>query len=418
MSLMQTITGMLTSQLLGTVAGKLGEDEGAVSKGLGALVPTILAGMVGKAGTPAGLDSLFGMLNKSDNAGFLNDLGGLVGSGNLAHGDPKDAAGNLIGSLFGDKTGGILNAVMSMAGLRNRDSAGGLLSLAGPLIMGVLGKEIIGKGLNPAGLLNLLMGEKDKIHAAVPGPIASLIGLPAVAHAAPPVTTHTTTRAPAAAVATPAYDGDRKGGNWLMWLLPLAALGLLSWVILGRGNKTDDVVASTPVAAPEVVVPVETDLPTIDVDPATIIVPGLDMTTFGEGTVERSLVGFINSDREPCTVEGCWFTLDRVTFDTAKSTIDMGRSTDQLTNLKLIMDAYPTLKLKFGGYTDNVGNEASNLKLSTDRAQAITVALAGMGVAADRMRFEGYGPQFPVADNATEEGRAQNRRIDVRVDAR
>lgn len=50
MSLMQTITGLLTSQLLGTVAGKLGEDEGAVSKGLGALVPTILAGMIGKAG--------------------------------------------------------------------------------------------------------------------------------------------------------------------------------------------------------------------------------------------------------------------------------------------------------------------------------------------------------------------------------
>lgn len=360
------------------------------------------------------------MLNKPENAGFLNDLGGLVGSGNLAHGDPRDAAGNLVGSLFGDKTGGILNAIMSVAGLRNRDSAGGLLSLAGPLIMGVLGKEIIGKGLNPAGLLNMLMGEKDKIQAAIPGPIASLIGLPSMAGTTPAAAPVAAARpAAAASVATPAYDGDRKGGNWLMWLLPVAALGLLTWVVFGRGKPADDaVVATVPVTAPDVVVPVEPELAPVAIDPASIVIPGLDMTTFGEGTVERSLVGFINSDRAPCTDSDCWFTLDRVTFDTAKSTIDMGRSTEQLNNLKLIMDAYPTLKLKFGGYTDNTGNEAANMKLSTDRASAIVTALAGMGVGADRMRSEGYGPQFPVDDNTTEDGRAKNRRIDVRVDAR
>ena len=66
------------------------------------------------------------------------------------------------------------------------------------------------------------------------------------------------------------------------------------------------------------------------------------------------------------------------------------------------------------GHTDSVGDDAYNLDLSKRRAQAVLDYLAALGVAPGRMTAMGYGESMPVADNATEEGRAQNRRVVIR----
>ena len=66
------------------------------------------------------------------------------------------------------------------------------------------------------------------------------------------------------------------------------------------------------------------------------------------------------------------------------------------------------------GYTDDVGEEAYNQKLSERRAQAVVDYLAAQGVAAGRIKAVGYGEADPIADNATEDGRAQNRRVTIR----
>jgi outer membrane protein OmpA-like peptidoglycan-associated protein len=79
------------------------------------------------------------------------------------------------------------------------------------------------------------------------------------------------------------------------------------------------------------------------------------------------------------------------------------------------MKAFPAVEIKLGGYTDNVGDSKSNLKLSDDRAKAVMGELVKLGVAASRVKAEGYGDQFPVAANDTDAGRQQNRRIDIRV---
>ena len=80
-----------------------------------------------------------------------------------------------------------------------------------------------------------------------------------------------------------------------------------------------------------------------------------------------------------------------------------------------MLKAYPAVALKIGGYTDNTGDPDRNLKLSDNRAKAVMAALVAMGAARARLEAEGYGPQFPVASNDTEEGRAKNRRISLRV---
>lgn len=68
-------------------------------------------------------------------------------------------------------------------------------------------------------------------------------------------------------------------------------------------------------------------------------------------------------------------------------------------------------RYEIGGHTDNVGSDQSNLRLSQARARSVANYLASKGVAAERLTAKGFGEANPIADNATAEGRAQNRRI-------
>ncbi|NVL55815.1 OmpA family protein, partial [Pseudomonas syringae pv. actinidiae] len=65
------------------------------------------------------------------------------------------------------------------------------------------------------------------------------------------------------------------------------------------------------------------------------------------------------------------------------------------------------------GYTDSTGDREENLTLSKDRAQAVADVLTDLGVDEKRIQVEGYGQQFPVDANASERGRAQNRRVEI-----
>jgi outer membrane protein OmpA-like peptidoglycan-associated protein/tetratricopeptide (TPR) repeat protein len=78
----------------------------------------------------------------------------------------------------------------------------------------------------------------------------------------------------------------------------------------------------------------------------------------------------------------------------------------------------PTVKIQIEGHTDNIGGAADNLKLSENRAKAVVNYLKGKGIAADRLSSKGYGATKPVAGNTTEEGRAQNRRTELKVVAK
>lgn len=110
-----------------------------------------------------------------------------------------------------------------------------------------------------------------------------------------------------------------------------------------------------------------------------------------------------------------WFTIENLYFQTGSSDLKPG-SEVQLINLAELMNAYPGLKLKLGGYTDNTGNDEGNQKLSNLRAQTAKLKLLEMGIAGDRIEAEGYGSQYPVCEaNDTDECKAKNRRIDVRV---
>ncbi len=70
----------------------------------------------------------------------------------------------------------------------------------------------------------------------------------------------------------------------------------------------------------------------------------------------------------------------------------------------------PTVKVELQGHTDNIGNDEDNRLLSENRAKSVYNYLISKGIPANRLRYKGYGESKPIATNATEEGRAQNRR--------
>lgn len=101
-----------------------------------------------------------------------------------------------------------------------------------------------------------------------------------------------------------------------------------------------------------------------------------------------------------------------ILFETGKSAIEKESLTivDQIFEL---LNNNPELKISIEGHTDNVGVPANNKKLSQDRAKAVMDALVTKGIDKSRMSFTGWGQEKPVADNSTEEGKAQNRRVEI-----
>lgn len=132
--------------------------------------------------------------------------------------------------------------------------------------------------------------------------------------------------------------------------------------------------------------------------------------------IEKGLVGFIQ-DASKAVDKTTWFEFDRLNFKTGSAELESS-SAAQVANIAAILKAFPAVTLKIGGYTDNVGDAAKNMKLSADRANAAVAAIVAQGIAADRLSAEGYGDTQPVADNSTEEGRAKNRRTAARVTAK
>lgn len=112
------------------------------------------------------------------------------------------------------------------------------------------------------------------------------------------------------------------------------------------------------------------------------------------------------------TARGMVVTLGDVLFDTNRSELKVGgmRSIEKLSGF---LKAYPKRSAIVEGFTDSTGSDASNQTLAARRAEAVQTALVSMGVARERIAARGYGEAFPVASNATTDGRQLNRRVEI-----
>jgi OmpA-OmpF porin, OOP family len=416
MNLLSILTNTMTGGgTLGAISGLLGESEAATKSGLGAILPTVLGSVISKGSTAQGAGGLMDMLKSGGHdGGILDNFGSILGGGGSGVSNLLSGGGGIISSLLGDKVGGVVNLISGLSGLKS-GSATSLMSMAAPMIMGLIGKQTASQGLNASGLMSMLGGQSEFVKAAMPAGVSNLLGfgnLGGAADAAKSAVTNATSQATAAVE-------EAKGGIGSLMPYILGGAVLLGSFLAYRSCETpkaelEKVVDVAKTTATTVTAGADT-LATSLIAAGKAMLPGGVSLDIPKGSLEEGMLTFIQS--KDTVSKKLWFDFDRLTFETGKA-IMKAESMDQLKNVSAIMKAYPNVKIKIGGYTDNVGKPESNMKLSAERAANVMAELVKMGTEAPRMESEGYGSANPVAPNDTKEGQAKNRRISISVRAK
>ena len=389
----------------------MGESPQGVQSGLG-------------ASTAATLD---GLASKSSDSGFLSQVLGLLGGGtgqnllsslsSIASGGPTGATADLVNRflpmVFGSQQGQVANAISQQFGL-SASSGTGLLKMAAPLVLAYFGKLQSSGTLTASSLGDMLRAEAPNLRSYLPtGLLGSAAGV-ASATAKAATTAVTGARVPASAPPR--------------WLVPAAIAGalILAWLVI-RSMSTPKPVQTAASVTSEAVnsaAGAASSAANAASDAATkawaalgdmmkVKLPdGTELNVPSRG-VEARLVSYLNDSSAPVS-DSTWFDFDRLLFDTGQATLQPA-SQEQLTNIADILRAYPQVKIRIGGYTDNTGDPAANLQLSEQRADNVMAELVRLGIDPARMTAKGYGAEDPIADNSTEEGRQKNRRISLRV---
>jgi OOP family OmpA-OmpF porin len=120
---------------------------------------------------------------------------------------------------------------------------------------------------------------------------------------------------------------------------------------------------------------------------------------------------------KPVDAEGCTIVsvvLKNVQFESNSSELTAG-SSEALDKAVAEMNKYDHLRIEIQAHTDDTGDANYNQSLSQKRAESVREYMVDKGIAADRMEVKGYGESKPIADNNTREGRAANRRVELKI---
>ena len=120
---------------------------------------------------------------------------------------------------------------------------------------------------------------------------------------------------------------------------------------------------------------------------------------------------------KPVDAEGCTIVsvvLKHVQFESNSSELTAG-SNEELDKAVDAMNKYDQIRIEIQAHSDSMGEASYNQYLSEQRANSVRDYMIGKGIAADRMVAKGYGESKPIADNSTRDGRAQNRRVELKI---
>ncbi len=442
MNILDSLKNLASDELLSGAANALGEDKGAISKAMGGILPTILSGIMKTDNSnQSALSGIFSQV-----AGNSNLVGDLLGGFSNSNAPSNGIGQSLLSSIFGDKLSGIVNLISNFSGIK-AGSSSSLLGMGGTLLASFLGKKMIGEGLNFGGIMDWLGKSKHEIVGAAPAGISDMLGFSSgktetASHVSSTVSSASSRVGNTIESTTSNFNNNEDKGTGMKWLLPaliLVALGLLAWKFLPGCNKDEaaataehgtEVVANaaenttnTVVAAAKGMVNEAGDWVAEKGEAVSLkLSNGTEIATT-KGSFEDKLLAFINdpSAKADKNKPENWFNFEDLLFETGKSSLKPG-SENQLKNACEILKAYPNVKIKLGGYTDNTGDSTANVKLSDSRAKTVHQRMLNAGVTAasfdTEKAFEGYGSLYPAASNDTKEGRAQNRRISAVVIAK
>lgn len=420
--LSKQVTGSLASQ----ASGFLGESESSITNALGGIFPSLLGSAMKLGANQSGATQMMDMMVGMDDS-FMDNIGGVFSGGADSVSKFSGVGSSIVKMLLGNKMGGLLDLVMG-SGLK-KSTAGSLLSMAAPFLIGLIKRQVMNKGVS--GLMGLLGGQKDYVKAALPSKFGNVLGLGDMFGSAKETVSNvaSSTVNVASNVATATIDtGKKAGGSIMKWLIPaLLALLVLGYFGMKTGCSAVDNVADSVTNTTKNVVGGATDIAKKGVDvagDAAGAVAGLTASAFGKvneaakATLDKiTFVTGSAGDQITKFIAGGFkgdghFKFNNLNFATGKATIQ-GEAGTEVDNLAAILAAYPELKIEIQGHTDNTGNAEMNKQLSQMRADAVKARLGVKGINADRVKAVGFGADNPTASNDTNEGRAANRRIEV-----
>jgi len=372
------VQGVLNSGVIDQIGKVVGEPQGKTQAAVNGAVPSVLAGVLNGIGSsPGGAGQILSSLTRGGFDQALNNLPAMLGGGSSSVDQLVGMGKQVLGSLFGDKLGGVGGALASSSGV-NTSSGQSILAMAAPAVMAMLGKQL-GTSPTASGLLNLLMSNKDSISRLAPAGLWGALGVKGFDGLAGKAT---------GMLEQVASAGARK------WI-PIAAIaaaviiGYLAWQ-----NCSQQAQQAT--AAVKKV--------------TSIALPGGSTINAMPDTFLYNLAHYLGSTAPaPKT-----FIFDNLNFESGGTTLTPA-STVTVNDLTRVLNAYPTAQVKLVGYTDTTGDPAANVALSQARARTVADLLAKGGVAPSRITTDGLGAANPVAANDTEEGRAKNRRLELVV---
>lgn len=398
-SIMDAVQGSLTPEVVRSASSLVNEPESATRQTLSGVVPIILSGLTNLASSKDGASQLAGLI-RDGGYGAAADNPRALFSGGSATTNMLGAGQQLLGTIFGSRSSSVADALGRSGGVSS-SSATKLLSLVAPLVMGVLAKRATAQGLNASGLASTLLGEKADVAAALPSGMSQLLSGPSV------VSSRTEREASLSEPvhlehhAEPAVAEEvRRGGgrNWLpLALAAVAALGLLMFLRARTPRSVGNVATQGAAIAKEAL--------------AKIDLPGGANISVPEGSINYNLARFLGDNAAPAPKT---FVFDHLNFEPASTRLTP-ESSATVTDLAVVLKAYPNAQVELIGHTDNTGTPESNQALSLARADAVKGMLVNAGVVAERISTKGAGQNQPVASNDTEEGRARNRRLELNV---
>jgi len=387
MAILDTVMSFLGPQV-STLASRLGEPADTVQRGMQGGAAAILSGLAAKADEPGFMGQIFSMISNPANTPAAAVS---AATGGAAPGSPlADLSSRFLSSIFGPRLSSVTDKLGQFSGL-GAGKASSLLAMAAPLVLGSLGQSVRESNLSATGLASSLKSEASSWTRFLPSGFGSLLG----------------TTAPIASAVVPEAKATNK------WLWPVIILAGLILAAVWFFNRAKAPVTETAQNAANTMSSAATSAAGALGDFFKTKLPDGVELNIPQNGIENKLIGFITDSSKPVD-QTTWFNFDRLLFDTGAATLQPS-SQEQLTNIAEILKAYPNVHVKIGGYTDNTGDAAANQKLSDDRAKNVMNALVSLGIDPSRLESQGYGDQYPVADNSTEEGRQQNRRIALRV---
>ncbi|MDR1729325.1 MAG: DUF937 domain-containing protein [Prevotellaceae bacterium] len=421
---------LITSEMINKASTLLNEKHADVSNGVSTIIPSILGVLLKKEHSP----QLKNILDEAGNLDINSNVKHLFEEKPCEN--QQNIGDDFLQHLLGDKAADFTDPIAEKTGM-TKVATNELISMVAPIVVGFLGKKVVTEKWTMPQLVEQIDKEKSGFKEFIPAGVIKAFNLHQKLESdekAAPVTHHhahththaqTHTQPQTHAQPTPTVNNitekpekPSKGKSWIWWLLLLIVLILLfCWWRSCKGHKEQ-----VHIEHPAVVEPVKSTVTKI----TTTIGNALELTlpdgikiNAHTGGVEDKMIKFLESDEyKNATAEqlkNIWFEFDKVDFVFGSSKELQEGSQVQLDNIVAILKSFKDAKVKLGAYSDVIGSDESNLRLSHDRAVTVESMLDKAGIGSQIVKIQGYGEEFAKhAASEPDSARAKDRDIALR----